>query len=192
MKMTKEVREIIVSMFFKNKRISKPEITKEQLHKYLMTIEAINQMDWTDTLFYGQPLEHLNVAKMFADFILPRTVTDEGDVYNQPCMLVKPEEEILPSEILTKREFVDATSEICNAYRLDVPTSIVSVKKEDATWSTVYKRQACDGCVMYSDTPFIPMELNRNPGYKKSRYNVDALDMLQDWCQRNFGDRNGK
>lgn len=190
MMMTSAVVERITDLFFSNTKISKVKITQETFKKYLMTIEAINQLDWQDTMFQGYQLEEIKVVRMLADLVLPRTITWNCDTDNFECQIQKSETPVPSDAMLTVSELRKANMAICGAYRLKTSENVTSItekridKKID---DFIGKMINEDGdCIGGADNVYVPVQLKIRTQYRDFKYLVSAEDMIDNWAMITF------
>lgn len=190
MMMTSAVVERITDLFFSNTKISKVKITQETFKKYLMTVEAINQLDWQDTMFQGYQLEEIKVVRMLADLVLPRTITWNCDTDNFECQIQKSEIPVPSDAMLTVSELRKANMAICGAYRLKTSENVTSItekridKKID---DFIGKMINEDGdCIGGADNVYVPVQLKIRTQYRDFKYLVSAEDMIDNWAMITF------
>lgn len=120
-----------MSVLEDTKKVSKSSITKEELGKFLMNLDAINTLERDTKRYNGSLLSEIVIPKLFLDFIVPNSVTVNGGSDDMDFLV----RELTPSKLVMMNdvEFINFTNKFNTTFRIKEDN--VQVVKLDKTLS---------------------------------------------------------
>lgn len=177
----RSLREEIVTLLTKQLTtvggIKEVVVKKYELSKFINTCRCTGMLSRDDALLFNKyRLEDYRLDPKFKDLVLPRGVYVES---SKLAKNILKHEEIKEEECLTPPEFMTVQAEILSGLRKsDNFQTNLKEASESLTISDASVRTTSGDQCHYSDTPFMPIEIEWVV-YKDGWYNYDITPMLE-------------
>lgn len=181
MRLSRELSKKMATTLLGARTIGRTMLTEDDLIKYFMTIEAINNLPHMTSFFGGELLEEWEIPFFLTDLIEPKYLSIGGDEKYE-VNLINREYKVTEPE-LSLFDFASIGGKICGAFRETPNLQAVSNFRANATISQWYQKQArmVNGELMVAKPGwFVPLEL-RNATILDDFFGMKAETAFMKW-----------